>query len=182
MSVIPSDHTLSVPSQQTPPMRRNVMPLPQGDLGLLESDTAQRLLASTLPARVAYTALDGTPRALPIWFAWTGDELVMASFAGAAKARALRAHPDVAITIDTESFPAEVLLLRGPATVTDIDGFVPEYVATLKRYLGEDGAAGFLAQFDESTTNMYRIAVRPHWVGVLDFETRFPAVLGGIHG
>jgi len=158
------------------------MPLPQGDLGLLESDTAQRLLASTLPARIAYTALDGTPRALPIWFTWTGGELVMASFAGAAKARALRARPEMAITIDTESFPAEVLLLRGPATVTDVDGFVPEYVATLRRYLGQDEAAGFLAQFDESATKMYRIAVRPEWVGVLDYKTRFPGVLGGIQG
>jgi hypothetical protein len=156
------------------------MPLPQGDLGLLQSETAQRLLASTIPARVAYAALDGKPRALPIYFTWTGDELVMASFAGAAKARALRARPDVAITIDTEGFPADVLLLRGAATVTDVDGFVPEYVATVRRYLGEEGAAGFLGQFDESATKMHRIAVRPDWVGVLDFKTRLPGVLGGI--
>jgi hypothetical protein len=156
------------------------MPLPQGDVGLLESETAQRLLASTLPARIAYTGLDGKPRALPIWFAWTGDELVMASFAGAAKARALRAQPEIAITIDTESFPADVLLLRGAATVTDVDGFVPEYVAALRRYLGDDGAAGFLEQFDESATKMHRIAVRRDWVGLLDFETRLPGVLGGI--
>jgi hypothetical protein len=156
------------------------MPLPQGNVGLLESETAQRLLASTLPARIAYTGLDGKPRALPIWFAWTGDELVMASFAGAAKARALRAQPEIAITIDTESFPADVLLLRGAASVTDVDGFVPEYVAALRRYLGEEGAAGFLAQFDEGATKMHRIAVRPDWVGLLDFETRLPGVLGGI--
>jgi hypothetical protein len=158
------------------------MPLAQGDLGLLGSQTAKRLLASTVPARVAYTGLDGKPRALPIWFLWTGDELVMASFAGAAKARALRAHPDVALTIDTESFPADVLLLRGTATVTDVDGFVPEYVETLRRYLGHDGAARFLGQFDESATKMHRISVRPDWVGVLDFETRLPGVLGGIQG
>jgi hypothetical protein len=158
------------------------MPLPQGDVGLLESETAQRLLASTLPARIAYIGLDRKPRALPIWFTWTGEELVMASFTGAAKARALRARPEVAITIDTEGFPADVLLLRGAATVTDVDGFVPEYVATLRRYLGEDAAAGFLGQFDESATKMHRIAVRPDWVGLLDFKTRLPGVLGGIQG
>jgi hypothetical protein len=158
------------------------MPLPQGHLELLETDTAQRLLASTLPARIAYTALDGKPRALPIWFTWTGDELVMASFAGAAKARALRAHPEMAITIDTEAFPAEVLLLRGPATVTDVDGFVAEYVRTLRRYMGEEQATGFLAQFDDSATKMHRIAVRPEWVGLLDFKTRLPGVMGGIQG
>src|SRR3954447_11109573 len=86
--------------------------LPQGDLRLLESDVAQRLLASPLPARLAYTGLDRRPRVVPIWFHWTGDELVMASFAGAAKARALRARPDAAVTIDTERFPADVLLVR----------------------------------------------------------------------
>ena len=31
-------------------------PLPQGDLGLLDSDTAKRLLASGIPARFAYLA------------------------------------------------------------------------------------------------------------------------------
>jgi hypothetical protein len=86
--------------------------LPQGDLKLLESDIAQRLLASAIPARFAYTAVDGTPRVLPTWFHWTGEELVMPTFVSAphvrrpaARLRALRAHPDVAITIDTEAFP-----------------------------------------------------------------------------
>ena len=50
--------------------------LPQGDLRLLESEAAKRLLASTVPARLAYVAADGTPRVLPTWFHWTGEELV----------------------------------------------------------------------------------------------------------
>jgi len=33
---------------------------PQGDLRLLETDVASRLLSSTIPARVAYIATDGT--------------------------------------------------------------------------------------------------------------------------
>lgn len=52
-------------------------PLPQGDLRLLESDLARRLLASTVPARFAFTWTDGTPRVMPTWFPWTGRELVM---------------------------------------------------------------------------------------------------------
>jgi len=40
------------------------MALKQGDLGLLESDVARRLLASRIPARFAYIAGDGTPRVL----------------------------------------------------------------------------------------------------------------------
>src|SRR6266511_6251008 len=63
------------------------MALPQGDVGLLRSDVAQRLLNSTVPARLAYVAADGTPRIVPTWFVWTGEELVMATFVAAAHVR-----------------------------------------------------------------------------------------------
>jgi len=158
------------------------MTLPQGDLGLLDTDAAQRLLAARINARLAYTGLDGKPRVLPIWFHWTGEELVMASFAGAAKARALRANPAVAVTIDTEAFPADVLLLRGAASVSDVEGLVPEYRAAARRYLGEQGAAAFASRFEGQDVRMHRIALRPEWVALLDFQTRLPAVLGGIQG
>ena len=36
--------------------------LPQGDLRLLDTPLAHRLLGSTSPARMAYTGPDGTPR------------------------------------------------------------------------------------------------------------------------
>ena len=162
------------------PADERTMTLPQGDLGLLETDVARRLLASTLPARLAYTGRDGGPRVVPIWFQWTGDELVMGSLPGAAKVPALRAKPDVAITIDTDGFPPEVLLVRGRATVTDVEGVVPEYAEAARRYLGEGPAAEYLAQLDRPGARMYRIAVPPAWVGVLDFQTRFPAPLGGV--
>jgi hypothetical protein len=158
------------------------MALPQGELELLDTDLARRLLASTLPARLAYTGTDDKPRVLPIWFHWTGDEIVMGSMQGAAKARALRESPDVAITIDTERFPAEVLLMRGQATVADFDGVIPEYADAARRYLGEEAAAEFLAQIDQPGLRMHRIGVRPSWVGMLDFQTRLPGVLGGIQG
>ena len=157
------------------------MSLPQGDLGLLESEVAQRLLASTIPARLGYTGTDGKPRVVPIWFHWTGDEVVMASMGGASKAAALRAEPHAAITIDTERFPNEVLLVRGQATVTDVDGIVPEYAQAARRYLGAEGAAQLLGQLDRPETRMHRIGVRPAWAGVLDFQKRWPRVLGGIH-
>jgi hypothetical protein len=53
----------------------DAMALKQGDLGPLRSDVARRLLASRVPARFAYIALDGTPRVLSTWFHWTGKVL-----------------------------------------------------------------------------------------------------------
>ncbi len=158
--------------------------LPQGDLRLLETDLAHGLLRSTIPARMAYTAQDGTPRVVPTWFHWGGDELVMATFlaaphvAGPARrVPALRAHPDVAVTIDTEDFPPEVLLLRGRVSVSDVDGVAPEYAAAAARYLGQEAALEYLAQIDQPGTRMARIALRPTWVGLLDFAARQPGAL-----
>jgi hypothetical protein len=163
------------------------MTLEQGDLRLLETDLARRLLTSTIPARYAYTALDGTPRIVASWFVWTGEELVLPTFLSAPhvshsayRVRALRENPDVAISIDTESSPPEVLSLRGRAEITEIDGVATEYADAAHRFLGTEQAAGYLAQIDQPGTRMARIAVRPAWVAVMDFQTRMPSALGGV--
>ncbi|MEJ3657071.1 pyridoxamine 5'-phosphate oxidase family protein [Actinomycetes bacterium KLBMP 9759] len=149
--------------------------LPQGHPELISTDTAQRLLHSKELARLAYTAADGTPRVFPMMFQWTGDEIVFGTFAGARKIAALRARPDVAITIDTPVDPPQVLLLRGRAEVTDVEGLVPEYVQAHRRYAATpEQAEAAIADSDLPGVRMARIAVRPRWVGVLDFTTRFP--------
>jgi hypothetical protein len=162
------------------------MSIEQGDLRLLESDAAKRLLASSVPARYAYTARDGTPRIVASWFVWTGEELVMPTFISAPhvrhaayRVRTLRDNPDVAVSIDTDAWPPEVLSIRGRAEVTEVDGVVPEYAEAAHRYIGSEQATAYLAQIDHPSTRMARIAVRPTWVGVLDFQTRLPSALGG---
>ena len=149
----------------------------QGDLELLNDPIAQELLRSTIPARLAYTWPDGTPRTVPIWFHWTGEEIVMGSPYDAPKVQALQANPAVAITIDTESWPAKVLLIRGPAQVELVDGMVAEYGAAARRYFGKEQGAAWTAQVAQMRPRMARIAVRPAWVGILDFQTRFPEAL-----
>ena len=115
--------------------------LPQGDPRLIETPLAQRLLASTELARVAYVAADGTPRVLPMLFQWTGEELVLPTFPGTHKVRALRRSPAVAVTIDRLGPPPETLLLRGRVSITEVDGAVPEYVQAQARYYGPDQGA-----------------------------------------
>ncbi|HVV09920.1 pyridoxamine 5'-phosphate oxidase family protein [Amycolatopsis sp.] len=148
--------------------------IPQGDTRLLEAEVAQRLLNSTELARLAYVATDGTPRVFPMLFHWNGEEIVFATFAGSRKISALRARPEVAITIDHGGPPPEVLLARGPAEVTDVNGVVPEYALAQRRYAGPEHGAAAVAEIDRPGLRMARIAVRPTWVGVLDFVNRFP--------
>ena len=163
--------------------------LPQGDLALLDTELAQRLLAAPIPARLAFVALDGTPRVVPSWFHWTGRDLVTVTYVAgprigirhpAARLAALRARPDVAVTIDTETFPPQSLSLRGQVEITEVDGLAPEYAAAARRYLGEEAAAGMLAAMDQPGTVQARIVLRPTWAGLLDFDTRLPSVQGGV--
>ena len=159
--------------------------IPQGSLQLLDTPLAQELLASAIPARLAYAAKDGTPRVVPTWFQWAGGEVVMPTFiraphvhAPARRLAALRARPDVAVSIDTEGTPAQALLLRGKAEVTEVDGLDPDYAVSARQHMGEEAAAGYLAMVDHPDTRMARITLRPTWVGLLDFGgDRLPAIL-----
>jgi hypothetical protein len=159
--------------------------LPQGSPRLLETPLAQRLLASAIPARVAYTAKDGTPRISASWFQWTDGELVMPTFiqaphvqAPARRLAALRARPDVAVSIDTEGTPAQALLIRGRAQIIEVDGLDPDYAASARQYLGDEAAGPYLAMIDQPGTRTARITVRPLWVGLLDFAGgRLPGVM-----
>jgi general stress protein 26 len=153
------------------------MSLSQGDLRLLAHPTAQRLLTSTELARIAYLAKDGTPRVIPMLFEWSGAELVLPTFARSQKLASLRHNPAVAVTIDTDGPPPEVLQLRGRVEIVTVDGILPEYERAQKRYYGEEQGTANTAEAARAGADMARISLRPDWVGVLDFQTRFPGGL-----
>jgi PPOX class probable F420-dependent enzyme len=146
----------------------------RGDLTLLQHPVAQQLLRSTVPARLAYIALDGAPRVVPMQFHWTGEEIVLSSWPDDPKVAALRAHPQVALTIDTATPPFRVLQMRGTAAVTLVDGVSPEMVAASTRYMGPEAGRAWVEQATRLSPRQARIAVRPTWVDVLDFENRLP--------
>ena len=152
------------------------MPLKQGDLALLNDPVAQELLHSTIPARLAYIGRDGTPRVLPTWFHWNGAEIVLGTALQALKVQALVQHPKVALTIDSDTRPYKVLQIRGTAQVETVQGVVPEYAAAAQRYLGAERVASYLERTRTRFPRMARIVIRPEWVGVIDFATRFPGV------
>jgi len=150
----------------------------QGEVALLNDPIAQDLLKSSIPARLAYNWLDGTPRVVPIWFHWDGRDFVLGSPPRAPKLKALRRNPKVALSIDDNAYPHKVLLVRGTAIVEMVPGVVPEYALAAERYFGQEQGKAWAAQMGSMVTEMGRIAVRPEWVGILDFETRFPSALG----
>jgi hypothetical protein len=149
----------------------------QGDLELLGDPVATELLSSRQPAHLAYTWSDGSPRVVPLWFHWTGEQITFGSPPGAPKLAALAARPRVAVTIDQSAiWPYHVLMVRGDATVEMVEDVTPEYAASAHRYFG-DQADAWLSQLRGQP--MARISVTPTWAAIIDFENRLPSALAG---
>jgi len=147
----------------------------QGDVSLLKDPVAQELLQSRTPAQLAYNWPDSTPRVVPIWFHWTGEEVVLGTPLKAPKLKALPTNPAVTLSIDSDTWPYRVLQIRGEAEIETLEGAPPEYEAAAKRYFGEEQGRAWVEQVNSTFTHMARIAIRPRWVAILDFETRFPS-------
>jgi Pyridoxamine 5'-phosphate oxidase len=142
---------------------------------VMNDPLAQELLNSNIPARLAYTGLDGFPRAIPIGFLWDGTQFVMATATNSPKMEALKANPKVALTIDTNAFPPHILLVRGTASVDVVDGVAPEFLEGSRKYVAPEQWEGF----EKGVTALYkqqgRITIVPDWAKILDFETRVPS-------
>jgi len=149
----------------------------QGSLALLDDPVAQKLLQSTSPAHLAYNWSDGTPRIVPIWFHWNGKEFVLAGPADAPKTKVLHDGDKVALTIDSDSMPYKVLTIRGSVRMDTVEGVSSEYDAASRRVLGEEQGQAWLTQVSPLFTSMARVFITPEWVGILDFETRFPSAV-----
>jgi hypothetical protein len=147
----------------------------QGSRELLNEPVASALLSSVNPARLAYTWTDGSPRVVPIWFHWTGEQFVLGSPPKAPKLKALAADPRVSLTIDDHAWPYKVLLVRGRAVAELVEDVSPEYEMAATRYFGPEQGPAWVATLRGKP--MARIAITPEWAGILDFETRFPSAL-----
>jgi Pyridoxamine 5'-phosphate oxidase len=142
---------------------------------VLARPLARELLGSSIPARFAYVGADGTPRVIPIAFEWTGADVVMGSVPSSPKVGALRRHPRVAITIDTQDqWPPRALLIRGAARVEVVDGVPDSFVAAARKMTPADQ----FEEWEQGTRALYDrvavITVEPDWAKLLDFETTLP--------
>jgi hypothetical protein len=149
------------------------------NLELLNDPVAQELLRAPIPAHLAYNWKDGTPRVIPIAFYWTGEEIVMCSPDAAPKNHVID-NEKVSIAIDTPNFPFKVLTIRGTAKVTISESVPNEYVKASQQLLGLEGAQAWFKTLEPMLPKIQyftRIAVKPEWVGLMDFQTRFPSAI-----
>ena len=141
---------------------------------ILEQPISQEMLNRDL-ARLAYVAKDGTPRVVPIGFTWNGSEVVMCTPTNAPKLVSLRRNPAVALTIDTEEHPPNILLIRGEAVLDEVEGIPDEFFEASGTYKMTpeqrvEWEAGVRSLYD----SMVRIVVTPTWAKLIDFDTTLP--------
>ncbi|HEY8736949.1 MAG TPA: pyridoxamine 5'-phosphate oxidase family protein [Candidatus Dormibacteraeota bacterium] len=141
---------------------------------ILDDPLAQELLHSPLLAHLAYNGRDGYPRVIPIGYQWRGGQFIVCTASNAPKVRALQTNPKVALTVDTDTQPPHVLLVRGTASVEIVDGIPAEYFEASKKYIPVEQWQAFEVQVRDLYKQMARITITPDWAKLLDFETRLP--------
>jgi hypothetical protein len=144
---------------------------------VMNDPVSQRLLHSPLLARLAYNGRDGAPRVVPVGYIWTGSTLITCTATEAPKVRSLQRDPRVALTVDTESQPPNVLLVRGAASIDIVDGVPDEFLEASRKAIPEAQWPDFEAQVRALYPAMARITITPRWAKVLDFETRVPVAV-----
>ena len=141
---------------------------------VLSKPLSQEMLNRDL-TRLAYTAKDGTPRVVPIGFTWNGSEVVMCTTTNAPKLASLRRNPAVALTIDTEVHPPNILLIRGDAVLDEVEGIPDEYLQINGTYeMTPEQRVEWESEVRSLYDSMVRIVVTPTWAKLIDFNETLP--------
>jgi nitroimidazol reductase NimA-like FMN-containing flavoprotein (pyridoxamine 5'-phosphate oxidase superfamily) len=160
-------------------MNRQELDAELGQAGAVE------LLQSAHLARLAYNGPDGFPRVIPVGFLWSDEEIVICTATTAPKLRALSWRPEVAVTIDAGSTPADArsVLVRGIATVEIVEGVADEYLAAARKTMDAEQVQTFEHAVRSLYDQMARISIEPRWARFYDFGAgRVPAFISELAG
>ena len=143
---------------------------------------AQKLLHSEFVSRLAYVGPDGYPRVVPVGYLWKDERFVVCTASNAPKVNALQSNPRVALTIDTQTQPPHILLVRGSAAVEVVDGVPDEYLEASRRYVPREQWISFETQVRGLYDRMARISITAEWAKLIDFETTLPIAVEELVG
>lgn len=102
------------------------------------------LLGGTRTGMLAYTASDGRPLAVPVWFTVKDDEIVFTTGKETAKGRAIARDARVTLTADLPEPPFAFVQVQGEASTTeDPDELVRTATEIARRYMGPERAEEF---------------------------------------
>jgi PPOX class probable F420-dependent enzyme len=102
------------------------------------NEQSRALIARPILATLATVAADGGPQASPLWIDAEGDDLLINTAKGRAKARNIARDPRVGITVVDPENPYRVVALRGTVIEVTTEGADDHIDHLAKKYLGVD--------------------------------------------
>jgi PPOX class probable F420-dependent enzyme len=102
------------------------------------TEQAKDLLRRPVLVSLATLAHDGTPQLTPLWVDVEGDDVVVNTAEGRAKAVNIRRDPHVALCVIDPDDPYNVVVVRGVVSEVTTEGADAHIDALAKKYLGLD--------------------------------------------
>lgn len=106
------------------------------------------------------------PLAIPLWYDYRpGGEIVIVTDGASRKARLIREAGRVSVCVQTPEMPYRYVSVEGPVTAIEDTVTVEQRWELARRYLGVEGADGYIEATRDATGRMCAIHVRPeHWL------------------
>jgi PPOX class probable F420-dependent enzyme len=106
------------------------------------------------------------PLAVPLWYVYRpGGEIVLVTDRDSRKARLIREAGRVTVCAQTQEMPYRYASVEGPVTAIEDTVTVEQRRELARRYLGPEGADGYLEATRDVTDRMCAIHIRPeHWL------------------
>lgn len=123
--------------------------------------------------QLAYSAADGSPRAVPLGYLLRNRTFVFFTIPTSEKVPALQRDPRVAFTVDVYPPPC-CLLVRGTAELREEPGVPAEYLEASFRTMPPEQHAAFEQGVRALYDSMVRVTVTPTWVRLNDFQRTAP--------
>lgn len=102
------------------------------------TEKARELIRRPVLATLATVASDGGPQATPLWMDLDGDDLLVNTAQGRAKARNVERDHRVAVTVLDPADPYNVVAFRGTVTEVTTEGADDVIDRLAQKYLGVD--------------------------------------------
>ena len=116
-------------------------------------------LADKHLARIATVTPDGTPHVTPVWYLWKAPHLLIAIVNTSKKVRNIQQNPQVAVTIDTDSSPAQGVIMEGIALLKALPTTVEREICA--RYLEPGDLERYLVYAQNHFTSVL-LQITPH--------------------
>jgi nitroimidazol reductase NimA-like FMN-containing flavoprotein (pyridoxamine 5'-phosphate oxidase superfamily) len=127
----------------------------------------EAFLAEVHVAVVTVADDDGRgPLAIPLWYDYQpGGEIILVTDGNSRKAQLIRKAGRVTVCAQTQEMPYRYASVEGPVTAIEDTVTVEQRWELARRYLGHEGADGYIEATRDVTDRMCAIHIRPeHWL------------------